>query len=141
VTVGNGTNSPVAPTMDSRRFGTAINCMDGRVQAPVARWLQETYHLDYVDAVTEPGPDRALANGHPDAAARIRSCVEISVGRHGSTVIAVVGHHDCAGAPGSREEHHELILEALQAVRLWNFSATVVGLWVNERWEVEVVSG
>ncbi len=30
--------------MSQGTFGTAINCMDGRVQEPVARWLKEHYY-------------------------------------------------------------------------------------------------
>ena len=42
-------------------FCTAINCMDGRVQAPVNAYLRTRFNADYVDAVTEPGPALVLA--------------------------------------------------------------------------------
>ena len=38
-------------------FCTAINCMDGRVQLPVIRFLQERFKVDYVDVISEPGPN------------------------------------------------------------------------------------
>ena len=82
------------------RFCTAINCMDGRVQIPVIQYLKDRFDADYVDAVTEPGPNRILAE---DADTRIRQSIDrrvgISVEGHGSVGIAVVGHHDCAGNP------------------------------------------
>jgi hypothetical protein len=53
----------------------------------------------------------------------------------------VVGHHDCAGNPVERSEHESQIQEALRVVRGWSFTATIVGLYVNEKWEVEVISG
>jgi len=125
----------------THRFGTAINCIDGRVQAPVARWLQERYHLDFVDLITEPGADKALATGTPEALASIRAKVEISVGRHGSSVVAVAGHDDCASNPVSAAEHHQHLRAAVRALRLMNIPTTIVGLWVDEQWQVCEVQG
>ena len=123
------------------RFGTAINCIDGRVQEPVVKWLRERYYLDYVDAITEPGADKVLALGPAEEVARLREKARISIARHGSSVIAVVGHHECAASPGSREAHLAQIRQALHVVRLWGFATTVEGLWVNEMREVEPVAG
>ena len=123
------------------RFGTAINCIDGRVQGPVVRWLRERYYLDYVDAITEPGVDKVLALGPAEERDRLREKVRLSIERHGSNVIAVVGHHDCAASPGAKEAHLAQIRQALHTVRLWGFAATVEGLWVDESWEVETLAG
>ena len=65
----------------------------------------------------------------------------ISVEAHGSKVVAVAGHHDCAGNPVTEEEHRRHILRAVETVRSWGFPVTIVGLWVNSNWQVEVVSG
>jgi hypothetical protein len=127
--------------MATYRFGTAINCVDGRVQEPVAHWLKEHYLLDYVDMITEPGADKLLASGADEDLERLRAEVAPSLHHHGSTVLAVVGHHDCAANPASPEEHHEQIRAALGRLRRWNISATLVGLWVGEQWQVEVVQG
>jgi hypothetical protein len=127
--------------VSSYRVGTAINCIDGRVQEPVAAWLKERYHLDYVDMITEPGADKVLATGSPEALTAIREKVEISVHHHGSTVVAVAGHHDCAGNPVSPEEHYEHIRAALRTLRFWNIPATIIGLWVDENWQVNEVPG
>jgi carbonic anhydrase len=126
--------------MSQGRFGTAINCMDGRVQLPVIQWLKSQYHLDYVDMITEPGADRVMAEGLPDSIALVRAKVLISVNAHGSRLIAIVGHTECAGNPVSREEHLEHIQRAVQVVRGWDLpSVTVIGLWVNAQWAVEKV--
>ena len=124
--------------MDSR-FGTAITCIDGRIQEPVAAWLKGKYLLDFVDVISEPGVDRVLATEPPAAQEHLRDEVQLSVERHGSTVVAVVAHHDCASNPGTREEHVTQLRRALEIVRSWGFSSTVEALWVNERWEVEAV--
>ena len=47
--------------MSHGKFGTAINCLDGRVQLPVSNWMKMQFHLDYIDMITEPGPDKIVA--------------------------------------------------------------------------------
>ena len=43
------------------RFCTAINCMDGRTQEPVIAFVKKRFGIDCVDMITEPGPDKILA--------------------------------------------------------------------------------
>ena len=47
--------------MKDKKFATAINCMDGRVQLPVINYLKDQYKIDYVDMITEPGPIKILS--------------------------------------------------------------------------------
>jgi len=123
------------------RFGTAINCIDGRVQEPVRLWAAENFQLDYVDVVTEPGPDKALAHGPVATIESIRSRVKISIEAHRSNLIIIAGHHDCAANPVCKEAHLDDIKTSLQVIRLWNFSTSVVGLWVDEQGRIEVIAG
>jgi len=127
--------------MSHALFGTVITCIDGRVQEPVAAWLKARYHLDYIDTVTTPGADKALAEGPAELIEQLRASVQASVTRHRANVLAVVGHHDCAADPVSREQHIEQIRKATQVVWYWNLPVTLVGLWVNGEWQVEVVTG
>jgi hypothetical protein len=71
--------------------------------------------------------------------ALIRRAVSISIERHGSQIIALVGHYDCAGNSGDREHHNKHIRRAMQEVSSWNFNEEVIGLYVNEKREIEVV--
>ena len=126
--------------MSKGRFGTAISCMDGRVQVPVLEWLKASYGLDFVDVVTEPGADRVLSEGSDQEREGIRAKVAISVGAHGSGVIAVVGHHDCAGNPVTPEDHWRQVRRGIDMVRSWGFGeVSVAGLWIDENWKVSVV--
>lgn len=127
--------------MASGTFGTAINCMDGRVQAAVADWVKLRCHVDYVDVVTVPGPDGLLTSGPADRVAHLRDYVAISVNGHGSRVIAISGHYDCAGYPVSRELHIAAIQQAAQRIQqTWGFAGVrVVGLWINDWWQAEHV--
>lgn len=120
-------------------FVTAINCMDGRTQEPVAAWLKRTFGADYVDTITEPGPDGLLADGRAPEVAAIRRRLEISVRAHGSQVAAVVSHDDCAGNPVGPDQHREHLRQAVERVRSWGLGVRVIGLYVNERWAVEPI--
>jgi len=126
--------------MSEKGFATAINCMDGRVQLPVRDFLKKKYKVDYVDMVTEPGPDGILAaNQDKLALESIKRRVDISTGKHGSKHIAIVGHHDCVGNPVDKETHLAHIRGAIKAVELWGFNAEVIGLWVDDKWKVSEV--
>jgi hypothetical protein len=123
------------------RFGTAINCIDGRTQEVVIDYMKQKYNIDGVDMVTFPGADGLFSNEQnlPEIVALIRRAVSISIERHGSQIIALVGHYDCAGNPGDRELHNKHIRRAMQEVSSWNLNTQVIGLYVNEKREIEVV--
>ena len=70
----------------------------------------------------------------------IRRRTEISVNAHGSRVVAVVSHHDCAGNPVDRDQHLRDLACSSKCVQGWRLPVRVVGLFVNERWEVEPIS-
>jgi hypothetical protein len=126
--------------MTDKRFATAINCMDGRVQIPVIEWLKRQYGVDYVDMITEPGPERLLAEDKDRRGIQsLRKRLEISATRHNSKLVAIVGHHDCAGNPADKETQLKQISNAIKTVESWNFEVRVVGLWVDEKWEVQKV--
>lgn len=126
-------------TMAEGTFVTAVNCMDGRVQRPVFDWLKEQYGVDYVDMVTEAGPNKVLLEGSSDQIQSVRSKIEVSLNAHGSKVIAVAGHHDCAGNPVPKDVKWEQTRESVQRLKSWYGDVEVIGLWVNENWEVEKV--
>ncbi len=123
-------------------FCTAINCMDGRVQLPVIEFLKKRFDADFVDAVTEPGPNRALAD-RSDAHQidSIRQRVDISVNKHGSRGIAIVGHHDCAGNLADDETQLDHLSAALAFLKAQYPQAEVIALWVDETWTVQEIAG
>lgn len=122
------------------RFGTAINCIDGRTQEPVIDFMKQKYNIDGVDMVTYPGVDGIISNReNSDGIALIRRAVSISIEKHRSRIIAVVGHFDCAGNPGDKEHHYEHILRALDEVSSWNFNAQIAGFYVNDKQQIEEV--
>lgn len=126
--------------MAAESFATAISCIDGRVLQPVTEFLKNKYKVDYVDAITEPGPDGILADNQDKVAIEsIKRRIGISVGRHGSKHIGVVGHYDCAGNPVDKETHLAHIRSAIKTVKSWGIEAEVIGLWVDDKWKVSEV--
>ena len=87
--------------MESKKFATAINCIDGRTQKPLSEWIKNQYDVDYVDMITEPGCDKVVCGTELDTVDKIKSKVLISINAHKSSLIAIAGHHDCAGNPVS----------------------------------------
>ena len=126
-------------TVPRANFGTAISCIDGRVHLPVINWMQDLLSVDFVDLVTYPGADGLLAHDPLQAAAVLRPAVEISVQRHASPVLAIVGHHDCAANPGTPESHREQLLRGLRVLQEWRLGVKLTALWVNAEWQVEVL--
>jgi carbonic anhydrase len=120
-------------------FATAINCMDGRVQSPVADWIKTNQQVQYVDMITEAGPDGIMAQGTIAQIDAIKQRVLVSVNAHQSHFVVIAGHHGCAGNPVSKEEHIAHINAAMQVIASWLLPVEIVGLWVNDQWEVEVV--
>lgn len=122
------------------KFCTVINCMDGRVQLPVIKYMQKRFHANYVDAITEPGPNRVLADNQN--AAQVQSIFDrlrISVEKHNSAGIAIVGHHDCAGNPAPKDSQLRQIEAAATQIGQAYPDVAVIGLWVDKDWVVHEV--
>lgn len=120
-------------------FVTAINCMDGRVQEPVIAWMKNTFKADYVDMITEAGPDGILANGPYQIVGAIIDRLKVSINAHGSSLVAVVAHADCAGNPVPRAEHMRQLTQSIELVRSFAPDVRVIGLWVNSRFKVQLI--
>ena len=123
------------------KFGTAINCIDGRTQEPVINFMKKKYDIDGVDMVTFPGADGIFSvRENLDKIEIIRRSVSISIEKHHSRIIAIVGHFDCAGNPGDKEHHYAHIRKALHEVSSWNFNAQIAGYYVNDKLQIEEVT-
>jgi len=114
--------------------------MDGRTQLPVNEFLRKRFGVDYVDTVTEPGPNLILARqAATSQIGGILARVDISVHHHGSKAVAVVGHHGCAGNPAPKSEQMVHLREAVAFLRDKYPSLTILALWVDENWTVSEV--
>ena len=119
-----------------KKFACVVNCMDGRVQDAVKNYMQKNYSVDYVDMVTEPGPNKILADNTDSAIIEnIKKRAEISVHHHGSKVVAIVGHFGCAGNPAPKEEQIQHLKKAEEAVKSFGFPVEIIKLWVDGDWQ------
>ncbi len=125
--------------MTQNKFATAITCIDGRVQQPIADWMKLNVNVHYVDLITEPGPDKLLSRGPTHLIAEVVRKASFSLQHHASTVVALAGHHDCAANAAGKEEHVEQILEGVRVLLSYNLNARILGLWLNEWNSVELV--
>ena len=122
-------------TLDKR--ATCLNCMDGRVQLPVLNWIKERYKIDFVDVITEAGIDGILANER--YIGEIIRSINVSIKLNKSNRIFIVGHHDCRGNPVEGNVHRKEIKESVKRLKTYWPHLEIVGLWVNNKWQVEVV--
>ena len=121
------------------KFGTVINCTDGRVQYPVLDYLKKNFEIEFFDSANEAGPLRTLTKKSDKCRLiTLKEQIRASLEDHDSRFIALVGHYDCTDNPGDRafqEDQLDQSLDYLQ--RAFGTGITYVGLYVNEQWEVE----
>ena len=127
--------------MSDKTFATVLNCMDGRVQNQVNEAVRIEFDVDFVDTITEAGIVRFVSENvnAPEAKATINS-IRISLTKHGSSNIAVVAHHDCAGNPISKEKQLKQVGKAVEFLKVRFPECKIKGMWVNDNWDVEVVA-
>ena len=115
--------------------------MDGRVQDAVKDYIKGKYGVDYVDMVTEPGPNKILADNADKAVIEnIKKRVEVSVHHHGSKVVAIIGHFGCAGNPTEKAEQITHLQKAKKTIKSFGFPVEIILLWVDSDWKtVELV--
>ena len=124
--------------MDS--FCTSIHCMDGRIQEPLIKHLKDNYRITYVDTITEPGPCKILAeNEDEDLINSIMKRVRISIKKHGSNLIAISGHYNCAGNPCDEETQKKQIKESIKQLKYNYPEMKIVGLWIDHEWKINQV--
>ena len=121
------------------KFGTLINCTDGRVQYPVMDYLKKSYDIEFFDAANEAGPLLTLTKkSNKCRLISLKEQIRTSLEEHHSKFIALVGHHDCTDNPGDRAFQESQMDEALDYLqRAFGKDKTYVGLYVNEDWAVE----
>jgi hypothetical protein len=94
-----------------------------------------------VDVITEPGPNLILAQqSDHQLVDSILKRVAISVDRHHSKGIAIVGHHDCAGNPSAKDLQIAQVKESIQLLSQRHKNIDIIGLWVDNDWQVEELS-
>ncbi len=118
-------------------FGTAINCMDGRVQPAIHQYIKEKYNVDYVDTITLAGPVKIIATRITGSLIRdLKFRVAISVDVHKSDIIALVGHTDCAGIHEPDDLQKKHLIQSVKKVKQWYPQVKVIGLWLDDDFHI-----
>jgi carbonic anhydrase len=104
-------------------FATALCCIDGRVQGPLADFVRTRFGVDYVDTVTRAGLVGRLDSG-------VEADLTISIEAHQSQGIVVSGHAGCAGYSGEESAQREACRAAAARLgELWG-EMEIVPVWV-----------
>lgn len=123
-----------------KKFAVAISCIDGRILIPVIEWMKENYLVDYVDLITEPAPNKILTENSPaELISSMKNRLKISTKKHNTKILALVGHADCGSNDASNEDQIVQLRAAIGIVESWGFDLKIIGLWVNEAFEVREV--
>lgn len=80
-------------------------CMDGRIIEIAIKWMKDNHELNWVDTVTEPGMDGWMAAMKLENLGGLHEKLKISIENHGSRIVALFGHSDCAGNPTDYQTH------------------------------------
>jgi hypothetical protein len=125
------------------KFGTMLNCMDGRTQEPVAKWMMEQFGLDVIDAPNPAGPTNMVVNGEQAVKDHYKKEVLISINGHHSKHLVIIAHQDCAANPISDDEQIAQIKEACGILMNdWELpeGVQVIGLWLTKvndlKWDI-----
>ncbi len=109
---------------------------------PVIKYLQKRFNAEYVDSITEPGPNLILSKQtNSYLVESILARLKISVEKHMSVGAAVVGHYDCAGNPAKKYDQIQHIEESIRFIRQKYRELEIIGLWVDENWKVQELEG
>lgn len=122
------------------KFATAINCIDGRVQTPVAEFIKRRYSIDYVDMITVPGPYKILSECRDKYEIEsIRKKAFFSYNNRNSKLVFIICHYNCLGNPCTEKSHLRQLRKAVKNVSKWFPEGKVFGVWVDEERKVGLV--
>ena len=100
--------------------------------------MRRKYGVDYVDLITEPGPERALTDPtRAGVQTAIHRNARFSVEGHDAELIAVTAHDDCLGNDADSGKRLAQLRAAQQVVTGWDLGVDVIGLWVHMDGKVE----
>lgn len=126
--------------MSEKLFCASVHCMDGRIQKPIIDFIMQNYGYKYVDAITEPGPIKILAEGDENPLTQsILNRLDISINKHKGDLIFVSGHYDCAGNPVDKETQLVQTDQSYDLLKSHFPDVEIVKLWIDEKWKVTVV--
>ena len=113
-------------------FATAVCCIDGRVQQPVADFGRQHFNVQYIDMITKPGAVAHMSD-------EISAYIKISMQAHQSCGIIISAHADCAANPFDDEIHKEKCRAAADLLRETWTEVDVIPVWVSLDNEIDLL--
>jgi carbonic anhydrase len=98
------------------RFGTVINCMDGRIQTRTLDQVMTRFGVRYVDNITTTGAVQHLDGAVTPTGEGLLQSLTVSREAHGSNQVALVAHAGCAGNPVTDSKQKEQLGRAKAVV-------------------------
>lgn len=120
---------------------TAINCVDGRVQLPVIRFLQQRFGTDFVDCITETAPVRIFDKvADLTVLNSIFNRLNYSLQHHDSRSMAICAHAGCDANTVDAATQQRQLRRAVIFLKESYRDKDVIGLWVDDNLEVSEIT-
>jgi hypothetical protein len=114
--------------------------MDGRILEPIIHYLKTNFDIDYVDMITESGPEKIIAEDSEKYKINsIKQRLDISINKHGSKIILMAGHAGCTTNPVEKETHIAQVLQSSAALKNWFPQVQIIPVWIGDDWVVEPI--
>jgi len=123
----------------SNSFAVLLNCMDGRTQLPAINWIRDNFNVKYVDIISEPGIDKVICDEDENFINSLKYKMNISINSHGASTAFVAGHYDCAANAVNKMQHLKQIKKSVSIIKNLYEDIEVIGIWINEKFEVEKI--
>ena len=82
---------------------------------------------------------KTLSEKNIDKIKQLKYKVLISINAHGSKLVVISGHYDCAANIATKELHMTQIQKSINVVKSWKLPIMVIGIWINDKWEIEEI--
>ncbi len=88
--------------------------------------------------ITTPGVNGVLADKNSNVA-DIFEKLTFSHDGHSTSLIFIVGHHDCLANPVDDGTHNKQIINSVKRIKESYSACDVIGLWVDGEFNVQVI--
>lgn len=126
-------------------FGCALDCGDGRCQGPSRKWQKARFGVEAVDKITVAGLVKRLIDRDTLTMDFVKRELLIYLTKHGSSVVTISAHDDCAGNRATKKRQLRQLRKARRIIndiiKSFNLdrAINVFLLWVNGRWMPEEI--
>jgi len=126
--------------MREKKFGTCLNCIDGRLQLLAIDWIKKNYNIDCVDMITELDMIGKLSKNRNKSIDHIVKNIKHSLANNKSEAIFIVGYGDIPNSLTEQRCEKEDVVGSADILRSLFPDCKIVGLWVTGKLEIELIN-